>query len=76
MNNFDELNRTRYAQMQSSIFNKAGSSIVSGSTLSTKPNLLSKFALLEDTVLHCEADTHALTKSSRVIPVLLRNLLK
>jgi hypothetical protein len=51
MNNFDEINRSRYAQMQSSIFNKAGSSIVSGSTLPAKPNLLSKFSLIEATVL-------------------------
>lgn len=68
MSNFEEINRSRYAQMQSSIFNKAGSSIVTGSTLGSgsKPNLLGKFALMEETVLRIEGDAHFLTKSARV----------
>ena len=49
MSNFDELNKTRYAQLQSSIFNKTGSSIVNGSSLSSasKLNLTGKFSALE-----------------------------
>lgn len=45
MNNFDEVSRTRYAQMQSSILNK--SSTLQGTLNSTKLNLTGKFALLE-----------------------------
>jgi hypothetical protein len=54
MNNFDEVNRTRYAQMQSSIFNKTGSSIVAGSSSTlgsgSKLNLTGKFSVLEEAV--------------------------
>ena len=53
MSNFEEISRSRYAQMQSTIFNKTGSSIVSGSSLIAKPNLLSKFSIIENTVLRC-----------------------
>ena len=45
MNNFDEVSRTRYAQMQSSILNK--SSGLQGSPNTSKLNLTGKFALLE-----------------------------
>lgn len=75
MNNFDELNKTRYAQMQSSIFNKTGSSIVSGSSISlgSKLNLTGKFALMEESVRNIEAEAHALTKSARVDMLGFRN---
>jgi hypothetical protein len=75
MSNFDELNKTRYAQMQSSIFNKTGSSIVAGSSVSSasKLNLTGKFSSMEDTVRVIEAETHSLTKSARVSALLLRN---
>ena len=68
MNNFEEFNKTRYAQMQSSIFNKTGSSIVSGSNISSanKLNLTGRFSIMEDTMLQIEAESHALTKSARV----------
>jgi hypothetical protein len=68
MSNSEEINRSRYAQMQSSIFNKTGSSIVSGSNFGStgKPNLLNKFGSIEETVLRIEVDAHALTKSARV----------
>lgn len=68
MNNFDEFNKTRYAQMQSSIFNKTGSSIVSGtgSSSSSKPNLTGKFSVMEDAMRTIESEVHALTKSARV----------
>lgn len=53
--------------MQSSIFNKTGSSIVSGTSLiSNKPNLTAKFQIIEETVKKIEADAHYLTKSARV----------
>ena len=44
MNNFDEVTRTRYAQMQSSIMNKSGG--LQSSPVTGKLNLISKFALL------------------------------
>lgn len=68
MNNFDEFNKTRYAQMQSSIFNKTGSSIVSGTGFSSasKPNLTGKFSVMEDAMRNIEAEVRALTKSARV----------
>ena len=69
MNNFDEVTRSRYAQMQNSILNKTGSSF-QGSPPS-KLNLTSKFALLEETTLHIEHETHALTQAARV-PLLPR----
>ena len=76
MNNFEEFNKTRYAQIQSSIFNKTGSSIVSGSNISSanKLNLTGRFSIMEDTMLQIEAESHALTKSARVNIIKFRSL--
>ena len=76
MNNFEEFNKTRYAQMQSSIFNKTGSSIVSGYNISSasKLNLTGRFSIMEDTMLQIEAESHALTKSARVNIIKFRSL--
>jgi len=77
MNNFDELNKSKYAQMQSSIFNKAGSSIVSSSSgfgTPSKLNLTGKFAGIEETVRSVENDSHILTQAARVSLFSFRNL--
>lgn len=72
MNNFDEVTRTRYSQMQNSILNRSGSAF-QGSPPSSKLNLLSKFALLEESTIRIETDAHALTQAARVLLVLSRN---
>jgi hypothetical protein len=64
MNNFDEANRSRYAQMQSSLLNKTGSSMQSSP--GTKLNLTGKFAMLEELTFAIEAEVHALTSGARV----------
>lgn len=61
MNNFEEINSSRYAQMQSSILNKTG-----GSVSASKLNLTGKFALMEEQVRVIETDAKDLTKSARV----------
>lgn len=79
MNNFDELNKSKYAQMQSSIFNKAGSSIISSSSgfgTPSKLNLTGKFFGIEDTVRTIENEAHILTQAARVFLFLLRNLIE
>lgn len=72
MNNFDEVTRTRYSQMQNSILNKSGSSF-QGSPPSNKLNLISKFALLEEATFRIESDAHVLTQAARVLPFLFRS---
>lgn len=64
MNNFDEVSRTRYAQMQSSILNKSSS--LQGSPNISKLNLTGKFALLEEKAFQIEGEVHALTQAARV----------
>lgn len=64
MNNFEEINSSRYAQMQSSILNKTGGSVSSNS--GSKLNLTGKFALMEEQVRVIESDAQDLTKSARV----------
>ena len=64
MNNFDEANRSRYAEMQSSLLNKTGSSM--GGSPSGKLNLTGKFALLEELTFSMEGEAHNLTSAARV----------
>lgn len=76
MNNFEEFNKTRYAQMQSSIFNKTGSSIVSGSniTSASKLNLTGRFSIMDEAMQNIELEMNALTKSARVKMIEFRSL--
>ena len=47
MNNTDDINKSRYAQMQSSIYNKSALGVTGGGG---KISLISKLAALEETV--------------------------
>ena len=72
MNNTDEVNRSRYAQMQSTLLNNTGSSFQGNPP--NKMNLLGKFALLEELTFKIEGETHALTAASRVVSGSFRSL--
>ena len=65
MNNFDEVNNSRYAQMQSTLNNKTGFSQQQSSP-GKNLNLTGKFAFLEQLTLTIEGEAHSLTSAARV----------
>ena len=69
MHNTDDVHRSRYAQMQSSILNKSGASMGG----QPKLNLLGKLGSLEDTVAQIDREATALTDAARVPSQSLRS---
>ena len=60
--------------MQSSIFNKTGSFIVTAnSNNNSKINLTGKFSIIEETVKHIEGETQALSRAAKVRFILFRS---
>lgn len=60
----NQVDAFRYAQMQSSILNKTGSS--RGSASGNKSNLISKFSSLEETLNEIDADLRQLCSDTQV----------
>ena len=65
MNNTDEINKSRYAQVHSSIYDKSAFGAATGSV--GKISLISKLATLEETVKEIENESNALTDAARVL---------
>lgn len=60
----EEVNSFKYAQMQSSILNKTGSSKTSGS--GNKSNLIAKFSSLEESLNQIDSDLRQLCSDTQV----------